>query len=590
MPDLTSVDGSMPTQVFHLVATHRDGTMAPFNSGVWSLASTRLGTLVGGTSMPDQATFTANGIVGGTLEIRADGTGAGGAPLHATATLHVLLTRTLVVAGAPADSSLQFASATPDPTGARANLLYPLDHAVMPNNVTPPDVQWEAGAAGDLYRIQIQKPDLTITAYVSHSGAGFRFDWPVDAAAWRTVAESDPGAEATIQVDLLHAATSRLVVGTPIHVTLTEQGVFGAVYYWAINEGRLLRIDPDTGMRENFMPNPPSGCVACHTISRDGRYLAGSVDGSPRSLALFDLTRDLTAAPAPTVFNATLTYVFSTFSPDGSRLLATGYGGDDGSGSDGFILLDAATGASVPADNLPASHRVTHADWSPDGQHVVYIGNVSGAAGPGPYPSHFTNGDVTLMSVSGTARLAFGTPTVLTQGTDLSTDMPPGAADAHPVWSPDSRVIAFQHGPVCYSQFNTLGALYVIRSTTGSRPVRLDQANGGPTGTSAFWPTFAPYETNDGGTNHYWIAFFSQRDYGNAQAGTRGAGRRQLWVTAVRAGGAAGDPSSVPYWLPGQDIASENAAAQWAASPCRANASDCTVSSECCSGRCLPDP
>ncbi len=58
----------------------------------------------------------------------------------------------------------------------------------------------------------------------------------------------------------------------------------------------------------------------------------------------------------------------------------------------------------------------------------------------------------------------------------------------------------------------------------------------------------------------------------------QGTMRRQLWVTSIRAGAAAGDPSSVPYWLPGQDSTSDNAAARWAPTACRANAASCQVS------------
>ena len=68
----------------------------------------------------------------------------------------------------------------------------------------------------------------------------------------------------------------------------------------------------------------------------------------------------------------------------------------------------------------------------------------------------------------------------------------------------------------------------------------------------------------------YWVVYFSRRDYGNAVAGTRGSGRRQLWVSAVTTNPQPGaDPSSVPYWLPGQDVRSDNVSGFWAPQPCR---------------------
>ncbi|MEI8258659.1 MAG: hypothetical protein WCJ30_23545, partial [Deltaproteobacteria bacterium] len=164
-----------------------------------------------------------------------------------------------------------------------------------------------------------------------------------------------------------------------------------------------------------------------------------------------------------------------------------------------------------------------------------------------------------------------------------------GSADARPVFSPDSRFVVFQHGTCAYGQYNCPNALYAVPAAGGAA-IRLDNANGGATGASAYWPSFSPYVTREpseaSGTSPYaWVAFYSRRDYGNAAAGSRG--RRQLWVSAIRLDAAAGtDPSFVPYWLPGQNPASENAGGQWAPVPCRANGSDCASGDDCCSGVC----
>jgi hypothetical protein len=66
--------------------------------------------------------------------------------------------------------------------------------------------------------------------------------------------------------------------------------------------------------------------------------------------------------------------------------------------------------------------------------------------------------------------------------------------------------------------------------------------------------------------------------------------RQQIWVTAVRTDAPAGeDPSSVPYWLPGQNPRSANISAYWAPRACRVDGESCTVGSECCGGDCRPD-
>ena len=115
---------------------------------------------------------------------------------------------------------------------------------------------------------------------------------------------------------------------------------------------------------------------------------------------------------------------------------------------------------------------------------------------------------------------------------------------------------------------------------------RLTAASGGPTGVDNFQPRFSPFTAG----GYYWLSFLSRRDYGNASVGTRGSGFQQIWVTAVRVGAGAGeDPSSVPYWLPGQNTTSRNISAYWAPRPCRPDGEGCSVGSECCGGDCRPD-
>ena len=64
---------------------------------------------------------------------------------------------------------------------------------------------------------------------------------------------------------------------------------------------------------------------------------------------------------------------------------------------------------------------------------------------------------------------------------------------------------------------------------------------------------------------------------------------QQIWVTAIRDDAAPGtDPSSVPYWLPGQNTQSANISAYWAPRACRPDGESCSVGTECCGGDCRP--
>ncbi len=584
---VTSTNGvTMPDPHYHAVGVRRDGMRVPLTTGVFSIADDRLGAIT------SDGTFTANGIAGGTTQVIVDAAaGPHGEVLRATTGLTVRIQRDITAPGTPPDASTTFVATPAVMDAARAvQLLYPLDGALMPNNVAAPDLQWDRGNAGDLYRVRITKPHLAITGYLLHTGAAFAYHWQVDRDAWRSVAETDPSDPANIAVDRLDTAMSSVVTGPSIQVRLTHGGIFGAVYYFDFALGRERRIDPSTGLRVDLVPNPPitstrhDRCLGCHTVSRDGRYLAAAAGGDVAGAAVFDLTTDLTPDPAPTLFpmDRIVGAFFYTFSPDSSQLMTA-------SGAGALGLVDPHSGMSLAATGLPTTHA-THPEWSPDGSSIAHI-QASDLGG-----DIFTHGDLALMPRTGP--LAFAAATVIHRGADLVSAVEGGEADAHPTWSPDGRLIAFAHGPHSYSYSSSSpivprpSALYVV-TAAGGTAVRLNNAVGGPTATLSYWPTFSPFvtvEPTETGA-YYWLAFGSRRDYGNAQVGTRGTNRLQLWVTAIRvdASGTV-DTSNVPYWLPGQDTATGNFGAYWAGAPCRTNGADCALSAECCSSRCVPDP
>lgn len=562
-PVLTAIDGAMPTIDFTLVGEYDDGSTSEITAGIWSADARVIGSIDRTTGL-----FTALGVVGGTSNVSVT---AGG--MTAGTTVTVQIQRTVLDTGAPSDAATHFAPGVTmvDEPARAASMLYPLDRTVFPGNVYPADLQWSGGAAGDLYQVRLDAPGVQVRAYVTHSGAAFGFHWLPTPEAWRALAESAPESDVTIAVDRWESATDTVIRGHGPTVRFAAATIRGAIYYWDLGQGRIQRINGDGTGRVSFMPNPPARpgdgrqCVACHAISRDGRRMAAEIWDGGGTSAIFDLTGDTTLSPPPMIVPPNVvSFLTASFSPDASRLVAS-FGNE-------LFLVDGNSGARI-ASSLPSA-GAAHPAWSPDGTQIAFITSTNGG-----WAVDFTRGDLAI--VDAMAGDAFGTPRTI-----LAAGSPP--VIARPSWSPDSAYIAFQHSQHSRAYEDLGTGTHIFRpgsvemvARDGATSYGLANLNGASP--SSYYPTFSPFD--EGG--YFWLAFFSTRDYGNAQVGTAGAGRRQLWVAAIDSTPSAGiDPSSSPYWLPQQDVHDENMAAFWTEEACHMDGLGCAVSGECCSGFC----
>ncbi len=528
-------DGVADPVDFTLLA---DGVATPAS---WSLSNSSVGQINAASGR-----FTANALFAGEVTVTATLDGQ-----TATATLTVQIDNTVVGDGVPPGAPDLFGDnpTTGDPESP--TLLYPLDEAVIPSSLKPPVVQWEGGLEGDLYRVQLTAGLAKVTAYLGHSGAEYDYSWLVQTPSWNALIREALSAPLNVVVDRWVSASSETFRSETHALAVASASLNGAIYYWDLSDGKILRITKEG--REDFMPFPPQRprdgkrCVACHTLSRDGTLMAAELwDGNDFS-TVFDLSEDLSVDPAPTVFPPDrYVAVFSTFNPESDRLLINL--------QNRLELRDPTDGTLVPTSGIPLpTTGASHPTWSPDGSAIAFIANHNGN-----WPVDFTEGDLAVIPVTDVD--TFGATDVLR--------VADGLANSWPTWSPDSEWIAYARGENSRGRIqvgqNLLvfpGSLRII-DRDGGTETELATANG--TGENSHLPNFSPF--NEGG--YFWLAFYTTRDYGNAQVGTKDQTRRQIWITAIDNNPQAGtDPSHVPYWLPDQDVTTHNMSSYWTLPP-----------------------
>jgi hypothetical protein len=441
---------------------------------------------------------------------------------------------------------------TPTTAGTVPLVVYPSDETRIPRNLYRTLFQWRSQGYTE-FRLTFDGAGSHVVVYTdgvhglcasANPAAGC---WEVGEQVWDFIAGSNAGSTASWTIEALDHSTTPPTVRQSLPITLgfSKQDVKGAIFYWSttsagIRRGRISQQDP-----EDYVNGKPIAtqygsdavrCVACHVVSRDGKYIAAPTESlQTKSLWVYQVTPAAPPTPLVTSIDGTDGHGFATISPD-DQFMVDAYKGK-------MNQLDRATGDLVTALPL-GTVKGTQPDWSPANDEVIF------ATGDGDAPSG-----------AGLARISFtggqwGSPT---------TFLPPptGKSNLFPMFSPTSDWIAFSQGKGGHGD---LTAQLFVMEKNGTTPIEMVNANrvtNNAMTTGQYQnsqPTWAPP-----GDLH-WVAFNTQRAYGVVKP----QGTQQIWVAAVDTSKIANgeDPSYPAFRVPFQGLDEDNHRAFWTLDIC----------------------
>ncbi len=555
------VDG-VPVVVDYRAFVSEGGVEREVTSEVtWSVGVTALGSFSG-------ARFTSATDRGGRTDVLAQ---LGG--LRGSTTLTLRISRVVITGGAPADAPSRFGGSE-DPSLA-PTIVYPSDGVAVPPNMREIELHYRTGGS-NLFELTFRAPTLDLRVYFGcPESVGGGCIYTFDEDVWETIATAARGA-GPVPYTLRGTDGTRVGTADEQHITFTEEDITGGLYYWNAGAGRIMRYE--WGRRgasaEVFLDRGRTGavmCVGCHSVSRDGTRIAVGLDLPVTTLQVYDVaTRSRVFSLGSSGFFPEQPSFFA-FAPD-SRQMVSGAGRQ-------IDIRDATTGAVTMA-NVAANG--TMPDWSPDGEHIVYVETAT----PPPFDTaSVSSGSIHTLEWDGSA---WRPGRVLVRRESEN--------NFYPAYSPDGAWVVFNRSP---SNTNSMGddpdnmvarvsdaQLWVVIADGSGVPIRLDRADG----FADSWPKWDPTPYLDRGRSLFWVSFASRRAYGLRFAEDD---RSQLWMAAFYADDArvGMDPATPAIRIPFQELGSSNHLPQWVTSIERMT---CTNDAQCggefcIDGRCYPE-
>ena len=529
--ELTVDNGIAAELDYTATGTFGDGHTEDLTDDVeFGISVAKLGTF-------DDATLTTSTVYGGIATVTAEAYGVTG-ETGVTIDIH-----TVHVDDSAPENAADLFEGEDDPAKA-PTVLYPPDGVLIPPNLADVDFMWDAGTGNDLWRIRFSGEYLEMEVYLADTS------YIPEDLQWEQLIPGNGGNDA-VQVTVSGTSTadpSTMGTSDAAAYSVAEEPVEGGIYYWAASstvdgDYGIFRYDfGETGQlaEEAYTTVQTEGrCVACHALSHDGTKMALNYDGGNGQADIIDVASQTTIVPLENYYWAN----FHTYSADDAYVLSV-YTGV-------FTLRDGATGEVV--ETLPLTN-VTYPDWSLDGSQLAFARVTRDFFGDWT----FYGGQIEIMSYDGPG--LWGVPEVLV----------PAAPDVnyyYPAISPD-------HDWVVFNKSSELGGyegagdsysdddahLWVV-SADGGDGIALDAVNlEGNLRTS--WAKWCPHVFVYQDEPLMWLTVSSMRAYGSKLVDGQ---LPQIWMAAFSPARAENgeDPTWPAFYLPFQDITTNNHIAQW---------------------------
>lgn len=490
-------------------------------------------------------------------------------------------------------------------SGAPA-IVYPLDGAMHPMNISDITFQWSRGSAQNtLFRIDAKNAAQTFHFFVpcqrTSGSAPDQCTYALPASEWLDLGNRFKGAEISLQISGTDGKGGAVTASATRRALFSPEPVLGGLYYWAQSRSSIMRATFGAKTAVPYVtPGSASNqyqCAGCHSVSRDGKTIAFTVQQSRDfpDMGIQTAPTDDVDNPyvKPTLGLSTTTAYPRTagqmepqdqfgqnvaMNPDGTIAAVNGARFDGVPPSEEwFELRDARTGMTLlQPDMKPAIWAYSDPlfgpqklpilpEWSPDGSTlaVTLMDRTSGCG----WDFFSCQSSIALLHIANNTITAQEVVVPFTNGDPMF--------HFYPSWSPDGKYLAFASAP---DQSSTM----VSSSDNHNAVLRLVPVDGAPhacpgptcyeltngtqyavaealakSGGGSTWPKFTPFD--QAGGKLMFISFTSRIDYGFLSQQ-----RAQLWMFAIDTSKlGSGDPSYAPIWIPTQDISDENFTPYW---------------------------